>query len=132
MLTRAKAGIYKPNPRYALSTAQTTPTPPSAAMSLLPSSLHAALRDPNWHAAMEHEFCALQSNRTWHLVDRPPGAHDISGKWVFKHKLNPDGSLERYKALCAGSCNALASILGNIHTRCQAGDHSDSAHHRSL
>lgn len=22
----------------------------------------------------------------------------MSGKWVFKHKLNPDGSLERYKA----------------------------------
>ena len=29
---------------------------------------------------------------------RPPGAHIISGKWVFRHKLNPDGSLERYKA----------------------------------
>jgi histone deacetylase 1/2 len=22
----------------------------------------------------------------------------VSGKWVFKHKLNPNGSLERYKA----------------------------------
>jgi hypothetical protein len=22
----------------------------------------------------------------------------VSGKWVFKHKLNPDGSLKRYKA----------------------------------
>ena len=44
------------------------------------------------------EFDALQRNRTWRLVDRPPGANVVSGKWVFRHKLNPDGSLERYKA----------------------------------
>lgn len=47
---------------------------------------------------MEQEFRAIQANRTWRLVDRPPGAHVISGKWVFRHKLNPDGTLERYKA----------------------------------
>ncbi|WVZ72555.1 hypothetical protein U9M48_020993 [Paspalum notatum var. saurae] len=47
---------------------------------------------------MEHEFCALQANKTWTLVPRPPGARIIIGKWVFKHKLNSDGSLERYKA----------------------------------
>lgn len=47
---------------------------------------------------MASEFDALQRNRTWRLVDRPPGANVVSGKWVFKHKLNPDGSLERYKA----------------------------------
>lgn len=47
---------------------------------------------------MESEYRALLSNKTWHLVDRPPGAHIISGKWVFTHKLKPDGSLDRYKA----------------------------------
>ncbi|WVZ94071.1 hypothetical protein U9M48_040011 [Paspalum notatum var. saurae] len=47
---------------------------------------------------MQHEFDALQANRTWRLVPRPPGAHLVTGKWVFKHKLNPNGSLERYKA----------------------------------
>jgi hypothetical protein len=47
---------------------------------------------------MEQEFRAIQANCTWRLVDRPPGAHVISGKWVFRHKLNPDGTLERYKA----------------------------------
>jgi hypothetical protein len=47
---------------------------------------------------MEAEFSALQTNCTWRLVDKPPGAHIISGKWVFKHKLHPDGSLDRYKA----------------------------------
>jgi hypothetical protein len=47
---------------------------------------------------MASEFDALQRNRTWRLVDRPLGANVVSGKWVLKHKLNPDGSLERYKA----------------------------------
>ena len=34
----------------------------------------------------------------WQLVPRPPRANIISGKWVFRHKTRPDGSLERYKA----------------------------------
>jgi hypothetical protein len=47
---------------------------------------------------MECEYRTLQSNRTCRLVDRPAGAHIISGKWVFTHKLKPDGSLDQYKA----------------------------------
>ena len=66
----------------------------TAPISPIPSSAQEALRDPNWRGAMEAEFSALQANRTWRLVDKPPG---ISGKWVFKHKLNLDGSLEWYK-----------------------------------
>jgi len=97
MITRARAGIVKPNPRYALATT-TSPPSTSASISPLPTLVRAALRDPNWHGAMEQEYRALQANRTWRLVARPPGAHIISGKWVFRHKLNPDGSLERYKA----------------------------------
>lgn len=96
MVTHARAGIYKLNPRYVLAT-DSMPADTSSAISPIPSSVWVALRDPHWFAAMEHKFSALQANRTWRLVDRPPGAHIISGKWVFKHKLNPDGSLERYK-----------------------------------
>ena len=47
---------------------------------------------------MKREYDALQANKTWTLVQRPQGARVITGKWVFKHKLNPDGTLERYKA----------------------------------
>jgi hypothetical protein len=32
------------------------------------------------------------------MVPRPPGANIVTGKWIFKHKFNVDGSLERYKA----------------------------------
>jgi hypothetical protein len=47
---------------------------------------------------MEDEFRALQDNRTWSLVPRPHGANIISGKWVFRVKTKPDGTLDRRKA----------------------------------
>jgi hypothetical protein len=47
---------------------------------------------------MEDEFTALQLNKTWNLVPRPTGTNVVSGKWIFKHKFNADGTLERYKA----------------------------------
>jgi hypothetical protein len=47
---------------------------------------------------MQQEFDALQANHTWRLVPRPDRANIVTGKWVFKHKYNPDGSLDRYKA----------------------------------
>jgi hypothetical protein len=32
------------------------------------------------------------------LVSRPPRANVVTDKWIFKHKLKADGSLDRYKA----------------------------------
>jgi histone deacetylase 1/2 len=91
MVTRAKDDIRQPNPKYALTSSTNVLSP-------TPSSVHAALRDANWKAAMQQEFNALQANRTWTLVPRPPGARVISCKWVFKTKLNPDSTLDKYKA----------------------------------
>jgi hypothetical protein len=90
MVTRARDGIYKPNQKYALAA--------TGNISPVPRSVRSAVKDPNWHAAMQAEFDALQANKTWSLVPRPSGARVITGKWVFKHKMNPDGTLERYKA----------------------------------
>jgi hypothetical protein len=95
MQTRSRAGIYKPNPKYALNSG---PSSKPTTISPVPKSVRAALQDPNWKSAMDAEFAALQRNRTWRLVDRPKGANVVTGKWLFKHKLNSDGSLERYKA----------------------------------
>jgi hypothetical protein len=47
---------------------------------------------------MTEEYRALLDNDTWDLVPPPQNANIISGKWVFRHKLKPDGSLDRYKA----------------------------------
>jgi hypothetical protein len=90
MVTRARDGIHLSNRKYA-NTATTPPTP-------APTSVRAAMRDPAWLATMEEEFNALQSNQTWTLVPRPAKAHIVTGKWLFKNKLLPDGSLDRRKA----------------------------------
>ncbi|KAK4386695.1 Retrovirus-related Pol polyprotein from transposon RE1 [Sesamum angolense] len=37
-------------------------------------------------------------NNTWEIVDLPPGKKPIGSKWVYKVKLRPDGSVDRYKA----------------------------------
>jgi len=47
---------------------------------------------------MVEEHDALMKNHTWDLVPRPPRANIVTGKWIFKHKFNADGTLERYKA----------------------------------
>ena len=38
------------------------------------------------------------SNGTWEVVDRPLGCKPVGCKWVFKKKLRPDGTIEKYKA----------------------------------
>jgi histone deacetylase 1/2 len=91
MVTRARAGIFKPNPKYALHSSTSSISP-------IPRSARDTLKDPNWRGAMQAEFDALQRNQTWSLVPRSPGAQVITGKWVFQHKFHSDGKLERYKA----------------------------------
>ena len=44
---------------------------------------------------MEEEHATLLQNHTCDLVLRPPRANIVSGKWVYKHKFQSDGSLER-------------------------------------
>jgi hypothetical protein len=91
MMTCSRTGHLRPNLRYALAVDTST-------LADVPSSVRMALRDPEWCDAMRVEFDALQANRTWTLVPRPPDARVITGKWVFKNKLLPDGSLVRRKA----------------------------------
>ena len=47
---------------------------------------------------MDAKFSALQKKNTWSLVPLPPGVNLVGCKWVFKLKMNPDGSIVRYKA----------------------------------
>jgi hypothetical protein len=41
---------------------------------------------------------SILSNGTWELVDRPYGCKPVGCKWVFKKKIRPDGTIDKYKA----------------------------------
>ena len=63
--------------------------------------MQAALSGPEapfWEEAIEAEYQALISMNAWALTTLPQGKKAIPCKWVFKRKLNADGSIERYKA----------------------------------
>ena len=51
-----------------------------------------------WREAINDEMDSLESNKTWHLTDLPPGCKSIGCKWVLKKKLKPDGTIDKYKA----------------------------------
>jgi hypothetical protein len=93
MVTRAKDGFRVLPDRLILAATTTSPT-----TSPIPSSVRAALTDPNWRAAMEDEYGALMSNGTWDLVPRPQGSNVVTDKWVFTHKFRADGTVDRYIA----------------------------------
>ena len=38
------------------------------------------------------------ANGTWELTERPYGCKPLGCKWVFKKKLRPVGTIEKYKA----------------------------------
>jgi hypothetical protein len=63
-----------------------------------PTSVEAALADPDWHQAMEVELQAIQDNETWSPSSLPQGHRAIGMKWVFKVKRDPAGNIVKYKA----------------------------------
>ena len=52
-----------------------------------------------WLRAMNdiHEIDSLLKNKTWSLVDKVEGRKLVTCKWIFKRKIEADGSI-RYKA----------------------------------
>lgn len=102
--TRAKSPIgERPNTR---STSRTA-LPPNflngdfAFMINEPGTYEQAMRGENkqeWIDAMRDEYDALIKNNTWKLVERPQGVNVVDNRWIFKVKMNPDNTIERYKA----------------------------------
>ncbi|KAG7542778.1 GAG-pre-integrase domain [Arabidopsis thaliana x Arabidopsis arenosa] len=89
MTTRSKAGITKPKQILSLLTRTKSP---------LPKSHLQALSDPNWNPAMTDEYGAMLKTKTWDLVPRPPNVNIVRSMWLFKHKYDADGVLNRHKA----------------------------------
>ena len=41
---------------------------------------------------------SILSNGIWELTERPYGCKPVGCKWIFKKKLKPDGTINKYKA----------------------------------
>ena len=70
-------------------------------MEEIPQTVQEALSSPDaifWREAVNDEIVSLLSNKTWKLVDLPPGCKTIGCKWVLRKKLKPDGTIDKYKA----------------------------------
>ncbi|KAL0381502.1 UNVERIFIED_CONTAM: Retrovirus-related Pol polyprotein from transposon TNT 1-94 [Sesamum angustifolium] len=48
--------------------------------------------------AIKNELDSIMTNHTWDLVDLPVGSKPIKCKWIFKKKIKPDGSIDKFKA----------------------------------
>jgi hypothetical protein len=62
------------------------------------------------------EIDSILSHGTWELIDRPYGCKLVGCKWVFKRKLKPDGTIDKYKA----------RLMGKGYTQKEGEDFSDS------
>lgn len=69
-----------------------------AMMASDPVAYQEAAREEVWIEAMKEELAAIEKNSTWEMTDLPEGKNVIGLKWVFKTKLNADGSIQKHKA----------------------------------
>jgi hypothetical protein len=63
-----------------------------------PANYEEAATDQKWLDAMKEELKMIEKNQTWELVDRPQHKKAIGVKWIFRTKMNSDGSMNKYKA----------------------------------
>jgi hypothetical protein len=63
-----------------------------------PTSVKEAEQEECWRRAMEAEMQSIEENKTWSLVDLPPGHKPIGLKWVFKVKRDEHGAIVKHKA----------------------------------
>ena len=62
--------------------------------------------DDKWIEAIKEELKMIEKNDTWELVDRPQHKQPIGVRWVYRTKLNADGSINKYKARLVVKGNA--------------------------
>jgi len=63
-----------------------------------PNYYEEASKQEVWVKAMEEEVKMIEKNNTWELVNCPQGKDIILVKWVYKAKLNLDGTIQKHKA----------------------------------
>ncbi|KAH0766684.1 hypothetical protein KY285_002555 [Solanum tuberosum] len=63
-----------------------------------PNTTKEKLKSPHWLATIQKEINDFHTNKKWILEPKSPDINLVGSKWVFKTKLNPDGTIDRYKA----------------------------------
>ncbi|XP_073137971.1 uncharacterized protein [Henckelia pumila] len=63
-----------------------------------PKKIEEALADSCWIDAMQEELNQFTRNAVWDLVPRPTHQSVIGTRWVFRNKLNEEGTVVRNKA----------------------------------
>lgn len=66
-----------------------------------PTSIAEVYASPDaddWKEAVRNEIDSILSNGTWELTELPFGCKPVGCKWVFKKKLRPNGTIDKYKA----------------------------------
>ena len=63
-----------------------------------PSNYEDAILSQEWKATMQKEVNMIEKNQNWKLVQRPQDRKVIGVKWVYRTKLNANGSVNKHKA----------------------------------
>ncbi|GKD79808.1 retrovirus-related pol polyprotein from transposon TNT 1-94, partial [Tanacetum coccineum] len=63
-----------------------------------PKNVNEALTDDSWIVVMQEELNQFIANDVWELVLQPRNMKIIGPKWVFRNKLDENGSVSRNKA----------------------------------
>ena len=77
---------------------------------LEPAGVAEAMKEQKWKSAMEEELQMIEKYQTWKLVERPQNKNVIGVKWVFRTKLNADGTVNKHKARLVGK--GYAQVFG--------------------
>lgn len=89
MTTRLKSDIQKPNTRYVLLA--------SKFVSDTPKTITTAMKHPGWSEAVLDGIRRLHLLKTWTLVPETLDMKVLDSRWLYKEKLNPDGTLDKHK-----------------------------------
>ena len=65
---------------------------------IIPNTVSKALTKKKWKDAMREEVSALETNKTWEIVETSKGKSIVGCKWIFTLKYKAGGSLEKHKA----------------------------------
>lgn len=94
MQTRAKAGVHKPNTRYALLAPKSSGS--------LPKNITEAMKHPEWNNAVMTEMGNIHLLDTWSLVPQTEDMNVVTSRWIYTEKTKSRWYREEKKSQTGG------------------------------